>query len=154
MSFILKSTAFEQEDNIPEIYTCKGENISPPLSWEEEPEGTKSFALVVEDPDTPIGTITHWIIYNIPPGKHELPERVPPLEILPDGEIQGKNGKMRNGYMGPCPPWGRHRYYFKVYALDTMLNPNPKLTKKQFIAAIENHVLDKAKLMGYYSKNE
>lgn len=152
MAFQLLSTAFNHEGEIPELYTCKGKNVSPPLTWKNPPEGTKSFALIAEDTDTPFGTITHWVLYNIPPDRAELEEAVPTQEQFPDGTIQGKNGMRRNGYMGPCPPWGKHRYYFTIYALDTVLKEDPDMNKKKLLKAVEGHILDKTDLMGYYSK--
>jgi len=154
MAFSLSSTAFEHAVDIPDIYTCRGENVSPPVSWNGTPEGTKSFALIAEDLDTPVGIITHWVIFNIPPEKRGLEEAIPVQERFTDGTIQGKNMMRRNGYMGPCPPWGRHRYYFRVFALDTVLDPDSSLTKKKLRRAMETHILAQADLMGYYSKKK
>jgi Raf kinase inhibitor-like YbhB/YbcL family protein len=152
MGMQLLSTAFTHQGDIPDLYSCRGKNISPPLSWKNPPKETACYALIAEDPDAPIGTVTHWVIYNIPPEKHELPEGVPERESFSDGTVQGKNMRRRNGYMGPCPPWGRHRYYFRIYALDATITPDSKMSRKRLMAVIEPHVLDQAQLMGYYSK--
>jgi Raf kinase inhibitor-like YbhB/YbcL family protein len=154
MNLKLSSAAFKNEKNIPPLYTCKGKNISPPLSWSNPPKETRSFALIMEDTDTPFGTVTHWVIYNIPPDKKELTEAIPHQKRLPDGTVQGRNGMFKNGYMGPCPPWGRHRYYFYLYALDTVLETNPKINKKKLLNLIKDHILDKTVLMGYFSRKE
>lgn len=152
IDFQLLSKAFKNEENIPDLYTCKGKNVSPPLRWNNPPKGTKSFVLTLEDLDTPFGTITHWVIYNIPAEKRELSEAIPYQNSFPDGTIQGKNGMWKNGYMGPCPLWGKHRYYFKIYALDTVLKADSKINKKKLLKVIEDHILNQAHLMGYYSK--
>ena len=152
MVFQLGSTVFDYEGSIPDRFTCRGEETSPPLNWLDSPEGTKSFAIVMEDVDTPIGTITHWILYNIPFDKSELAESILQEEIFPDGMVQGRNGMRKNRYMGPCPPFGKHRYYFNIFALDTVLDPNPKVNKKKLLRQIEGHILGQAEIMGFYSK--
>lgn len=152
MNFQLRSSAFEHEGKIPDLYTCKGQNVSPPLMWENAPQGTKSYALTAEDLDTPVGAITHWVVYNIPPEKSELQEAIPHQDSFPDGTIQGRNAMRQRGYMGPCPPWGRHRYLFRLYALNTVLDYNPKANKKRLLSAMETHILSQAELMGYYSR--
>ncbi len=152
MHLELLSEAFEAKGDIPALYTCQDKNISPPLSWRNVPDGAKSFSLIVEDPDTPVGTVTHWVIYNIPQDKSELPQAVPHQPDLSDGTIQGRNIKRQNGYMGPCPPWGRHRYYFTLYALDTTLEADPRMTRKKLHRTMKDHILDQASLMGYYAK--
>ncbi len=148
----LESPAFENEGDIPDLYTCKGKEISPPLKWIDPPENTKTFALIMEDLDTPLGVITHWILYNIPGDTREIPEDIPHKDLLHDGIIQGRNGMRKNKYMGPCPPWGRHRYVITLYALDIELESNPKLNKKKLLRLISKNTLDQAKIMGYYSK--
>jgi Raf kinase inhibitor-like YbhB/YbcL family protein len=150
--FQLLSGAFVHGGSIPALYTCKGKNVSPPLSWRNPPEGTKSFAIVAEDADTPVGTITHWVIYNIPPAKSELSGAVPRDTVLSDGTTQGLNGMRKRGYMGPCPPWGRHRYHFRIYALDTALECDPRMNKRKLSRMMEGHILAEADLMGHYSK--
>ena len=152
MDFQLLSKAFKHEGTIQDLYTCKGKNISPPLIWVNPPEETKSYALIMEDLDTPLFTFTHWVIYNIPATKRELSKAIRNEIILPDGIIQGKNGMRQTGYMGPCPPWGKHRYSFTIYSLNAVLKADPDINKKKLLKAIENHVLAKANLIGYYSK--
>ena len=150
--FQLASTAFVEGGRIPDEYTCKGHNISPPLSWTDAPDGTRSFALIVEDPDTPLGTMTHWVVFNIPAGVRSLPKGIPRDGHLPDGTVQGRSGMRRTGYMGPCPPWGQHRYVFTIYALDSIPEADPKTGKKKLLKAMEGHVLARATLTGVYSK--
>ncbi len=148
----LVSSAFSEGGMIPSQYTCDGKDISPPLSWSEVPEGTKSFALICDDPDAPMGTWVHWVIYNIPDTTRQLPEAVPTTERLQDGSFQGKNDFKRFGYGGPCPPGGTHRYFFKLYALDTMLDLKPGATKAQLLEAMKGHILAEAQLMGKYGR--
>ncbi|MFC2163586.1 YbhB/YbcL family Raf kinase inhibitor-like protein [Acidobacteriota bacterium] len=150
--FQLMSEAFEHEGHMPDLYTCKGENISPPLNWTDPLEGTKSFALVAVDPDAIIMTFTHWVMCNIPADKRELSEAVPHQEEFEDGMIQGRNGMRQNKYLGPCPPWGKHRYIFTIYALDVILDADAKLNKKRLLRAMKGHILAHTELMGYYSK--
>lgn len=152
MEIVIKSSAFENGGMIPSKYTCDGEDISPPLEWDSLPEGTKSIAIISDDPDAPMGTWVHWVIYNIPPDKKGLDENVPKVRELPDGARQGMNDFKRIGYGGPCPPYGVHRYYFKIYALDTLLDLPPGATKKELLKAMEGHILAKGELMGKYSR--
>jgi Raf kinase inhibitor-like YbhB/YbcL family protein len=152
MAFELYSQAFENEGLIPDIYTCKGKEISPPLGWKNPPEGTKSYAILMEDLDVFFGSITHWVLYNIPFEKSQLPADIPHQNNLADGIFQGKNSMRKIGYMGPCPPFSKHRYIFTIYAVDTILSPDPKMNKKRLIKSINGHILDKANLLGYYSK--
>lgn len=152
IDFELSSIAFHSEGKIPDIYTCKGKKISPPLSWKNIPKGTKSFALIMDDLDTPIGILNHWILYNIPPDKTELPEDIPHQEQLFNGIIQGKNSMKKNKYLAPCPPFGNHRYLFKIYALDIMLKIIPKMNKKRLLKSIKGHILKDSLLIGKYSK--
>ncbi|MBN2380803.1 YbhB/YbcL family Raf kinase inhibitor-like protein [candidate division WOR-3 bacterium] len=151
MDFQLRSPAFENEGDIPAKYTCQGEEVSPPLRWENPPKGTASFALITEDLVKWI-IITHWVVYNIPEDCRELPEAIPVQEVLQDGTCQGKNWRHENGYMGPCPIGGRHRYRFTIFALDTVLVANPRISKKRLLKAIDGHILDSATLLGYYAK--
>lgn len=146
------STAFSEGGTIQAKYTCDGENVSPPLSWNSAPEGTKSLALIMDDPDAPMGTFVHWVMFDVPAKERKLPENVPPRETLPNGAIQGKNGRQQTGYTGPCPPSGTHRYYFKLYALDTMLSLKPGATKQQALDAMKGHVLGQGQLMGRYKR--
>jgi Raf kinase inhibitor-like YbhB/YbcL family protein len=149
----LTSPTFADGAAIPSKYTCDGENISPPVAWGKFPEKTKSLALVCDDPDAPAGTWVHWVIFNIPPIFNALSEKAPPEEILPPGTKQGRNDFNRIGYGGPCPPRGNpHRYFFKLYALDTKLSVHPGATKKELMAAIEGHILAQGQLMGTYKR--
>lgn len=148
----LVSPAFFIGGTIPYQYTCDGDEISPPLSWDEPPEGTSTFALIVEDTDAPQGSFTHWLVYDMPPNLRHLPEGVPNLPKLPNGGVQGKNDYGHFGYGGACPPDGTHRYFFKLYALDQILGLEAGASKAQVEAAMEGHILDAAQLMGRYAK--
>ena len=148
----ITSTAFEEGDLIPRQYTCDGEDISPPLEWADLPEGTQSLALICDDPDAPSGTWVHWVVFNIPAPTSELPEGFPGEEELPDGTRQGRNDFRRIGYGGPCPPGGTHRYFFKLYALDTFLDEAPGITRDELLEAMEGHILVKSELMGRYRR--
>lgn len=148
----ITSSAFKEGQMIPSRYTCDGQDISPPLEWDQVPDGTKSFALICDDPDAPRGTWVHWVVYDIPPGVKNLPENVRPDREPGSGIRQGKNDWPKIGYGGPCPPSGIHRYYFKLYALDTMLNLKPGATKEQLLQAMKGHILGEAQLMGKYQR--
>ena len=137
---------------IPAKYTCDGANISPPLKWESVPEGTQSIALICDDPDAPMGTFVHWVIYNIPATKSDLAEALPSGPKLGDGSLQGTNGAGRLGYTGPCPPSGTHRYFFKLYALDKVLDLDSGASKDQLLKAMQGHMLAQGELMGTFSK--
>ena len=152
MALTMMSSAFEEGGFIPAQYTCDGKDISPPLKWENAPQGVKSFALICDDPDAPVGTWVHWVIYNIPAQVSQLKEGFPTDEKLPDGTEQGLNDFGNTGYGGPCPPSGVHRYYFKLYALDTVIDIEPGITKDELLSAMEGHILEKAKLMGRYKR--
>jgi len=152
MSLVLKSAAFSEGGWIPEKYTCDGDNVSPPLEWSGLPAGTTSLALICDDPDAPMGTWVHWVVFNIPPETDGLPENVPPERELKQGGLQGINDFRKIGYGGPCPPGGTHRYFFKLYALDCRLDLPAGITKAQLMAAMEGHILDQAVLMGRYSR--
>jgi Raf kinase inhibitor-like YbhB/YbcL family protein len=148
----IKSSSFNHEDMIPAKYTCDGQNISPPLSWSGAPEKTKSFALICDDPDAPVGLWVHWVIFDIPASVNSLPEKTSrQAEIAGTGK-NGKNTSGRFGYDGPCPPGGTHRYFFKLYALDTTLNLPPGLTKDELLEAMKGHILSEAQLMGRYKR--
>lgn len=144
----LASPAFTQEEQIPDNYTCKGDDISPPLTIADIPEGTKSLALIVNDPDAPSGSWTHWLVWNIPPETKEILE-----DSVPESAVLGENDFGRNEYGGPCPPSGTHRYHFKIYALDTVLALEPGASREELEEAMEEHVLDSAELVGLYSKD-
>lgn len=146
------SKAFQDGGMIPKQYTCEGANISPPLAWDVVPEKTKSIALVTEDPDAPGKTFIHWVAFNIPASARELPENIPAQENISGGGRQGTNDFKKVGYGSPCPPSGTHRYYFKLYALDTELTLDSSATKDQLLKAIDGHVLGEGQLMGKYQK--
>lgn len=151
----LKSPAFKHGGFIPPKYTCDGENVSPPLEWGNVPAKTKSFVLICDDPDAPRGTWVHWILYNIPSNVRTLAENVPALSVLPaTGARHGTNSWSRIGYGGPCPPGGTHRYFFKLYAIDAILDLSPGATKNDVIQAIKGRVLSEAILMGKYSRQK
>jgi Raf kinase inhibitor-like YbhB/YbcL family protein len=149
----LKSLAFKSEGVIPRQYTCDGSDVSPPLNWENPPDGTQSFALMVDDPDAPRHTFVHWVIYNLPAESRYLPEHIPAQAHLPNGSIQGKNDFGRLGYGGPCPLRGMHRYCFKLYAIDTLLDLAPGATKAQLLASMKEHILASSEMIGCYSRN-
>jgi Raf kinase inhibitor-like YbhB/YbcL family protein len=158
MSLSLTSTAFAHQGEIPARYSCevKGREISPPLSWSGVPAGARSLALVVDDPDAPDPrapktTWVHWVLYNLPPAAAGLPEGVAPGR-LPHGTRQGHNDWQRTGYGAPCPPIGRHRYFFKLYALDTLLPDLGAADKHRLEQAMQGHVLAHAELIGTYQK--
>ena len=155
MPFTLRSSAFKPQAEIPQQYTCEGADRAPPLDWKDVPKGTKSLALIVDDPDAPDPkapkmTYVHWVLYNLPPDTTGLTENA----SYPPGTKQGKNDWKRTGYGGPCPPIGRHRYYFKLYALDTVLPDLKSPTKADLEKAMEGHVLGKTELMGTYEKKK
>jgi Raf kinase inhibitor-like YbhB/YbcL family protein len=156
MSFSLTSPAFLPGNQIPALYTCEGKDVSLPLAWSGTPAGTRSLALIVDDPDAPDPaapkmTWVHWILYDIPVTATELPEAVP-RGGLPAGTREGLNDWKRTGYGGPCPPIGRHRYFHKLYALDTVLPDLGRPTKAGLERAMEGHVLAQAELVGTYQK--
>lgn len=147
----LTSPAFTPNGMIPSRYTCDGADVSPPLSWDAPPAGTQSLVLIVDDPDAPVGTFVHWVLYNLPPQLRQIPEHLTPT-TLPKGAIVGKNDFHRMSYGGPCPPGGIHRYFFKLYAVDRILNLPNGATKAQVMQAIEGHVLASAELIGRYAR--
>jgi Raf kinase inhibitor-like YbhB/YbcL family protein len=147
------SAAFQQGEPIPKRYSCDGDNISPALAWSVGPEGTKSYALVCEDPDAPSGMFVHWVMYNIPASERGLPENVQKSDPLPNGARQGKNGARQTGYTGPCPPPGKpHRYLFRVFALDTEVNLTGDVDHDALLSAIQSHILAEGSLMGTYQR--
>lgn len=156
MSLTISSDAFADGGEIPAQYTCQGDDISPPLSWSGVPDGAKSLALIVDDPDAPDPaapkmTWVHWVLYNLPPDSTGLAEKSSP-DNLPAGTLQGKNDWRRVGYGGPCPPVGRHRYFHKLYALDIVLpdldEPNKAGLEKEMV----DHILAEAQIIGTYAK--
>lgn len=154
MSLELTSDAFVNGQSIPAKYACTGRNISPALSWTEPPAGTQSFALIVDDPDAPVGTWVHWVLFNIPAEASSLQEDLPVTgkNVDPNAIFVGTNSSGRIGYDGPCPPSGTHRYYFKLYALDTTISLLPGATKEQLLREMDGHVLAQGELMGTFSK--
>ena len=151
-SMELKSQAFQAGSTIPAKYTCDGEDISPPLNWSDPPAGTKSLALISDDPDAPVGTWVHWVLWNIPASARALEENLPKTASLPNGAKQGTTDFRRVGYGGPCPPSGTHRYFFKLYALGTALNLPSSTTKKDLEKAVQGHILAQAELIGKYQR--
>jgi Raf kinase inhibitor-like YbhB/YbcL family protein len=154
---ILISPDFKNQGEIPNKFTCDGEDISPALSWSNIPSGTKSLALIVDDPDAPDPanprtTWVHWVLYNIPVTTTALPEGVK-KEALPKGILEGLNDWKRTGYGGPCPPIGKHRYFHKLYALDITLSDLDRPTKVKLEKAMEGHILLKTELVGFYQRN-
>ena len=153
MAFGLTSSAFKTGDTIPRKHTCDGADVSPPLTWADPPAGTASFALVADDPDAPVGTWVHWVLYDLPATARMLPEGIPPEATLKDGGRQGTNDFRKIGYGGPCPPRGTpHRYFFKLYALDAALGLAPGATKQAVVKAMEGHLKGQAELMGRYGR--
>lgn len=148
----LTSTAFKEGGLIPKKYTCDDEDLSPPLTWENIPEKTKQLALICEDPDAPMGIWVHWVVYKITPGTERLDENTPPDKNIYGGAVQGVNDFGRIGYGGPCPPGGTHRYFFKLYALDTFINLEPGATKASLLKAMQGHILEETRLMGKYKR--
>lgn len=156
MTLTLSSPAFVDGGSIPKQYTCEGRDLSPPLAWSGAPPGTESLVLIVDDPDAPDPKApqrvwVHWVVYNLPPGSTGLPEDVGKKEP-PKGVSVGLNDWNRADYGGPCPPIGRHRYFFKLYALDTRLEGLAKPHKRDLEAAMKGHVLEQATLLGTYEK--
>jgi Raf kinase inhibitor-like YbhB/YbcL family protein len=150
-NFKIKSSAFSDGGKIPQKYTSDGENISPPLSWTSTPAGTKTFAIICEDPDAPGGNFTHWVVFNIPKNVNQLAEGITNQRTLDNGAKQGINDFNRIGYSGPAPPSGTHRYVFKIYALDTELNLGVGATKDQLTSAMQGHIIGEAQITGKYS---
>lgn len=154
MAFQIQSPVFEAQEMIPVKYTCDGENVSPPLLWLEPPTGTQSYALISDDPDAPMGTWVHWVVYNLPAESTGLDEGIPKTERLPNGALQGMTDFRRVGYGGPCPPSGSpHRYFFKLYAVDTVFNLPPRVTKTDLLVAMNGHILAQAELVGLYERS-
>lgn len=151
MNMHLTSAAFAEGQPIPEKHTCDGKDVSPPLKWTDPPAGTRSLALIVDDPDAPAGIWVHWVLYGLSPETTSLPEGVDRSQYVLQGARQGLNDFKRLGYGGPCPPRGKpHRYFFKLYALDTKLDVDPGLTKAELLQAMEGHELAMGELMGLY----
>ena len=155
MSFQISSSAFDEGQPIPTRYTADNRNVSPPLLWTDPPAGTLSLALVCEDPDAPRGTWTHWVLFNLPPTTRSLAKGLPPTSPTQDGAEQGVNDFGKVGYGGPSPPPGKpHRYFFKLFALDQMLDLPPGASRAQLLSAMKGHVLGEAEIMGTYQREK
>ena len=153
MVLAISSSVFQEGDRIPIKYTCDGQDVSPPLAWSDLPPGTRSLALIVDDPDAPGGTFTHWVLFNIPSDSRELSEAVPTQAQLPSGARQGRNDFRRIGYGGPCPPPGRpHRYQFTLYALDQPLDLEAGVAKDRLLEAMQGHIVGEGQLTGIYQR--
>ncbi len=153
MNFKLSSTFFVPGGMIPKQFTCDGTDLSPALEWSGAPENTRSFSLIADDPDAPVGTWVHWVLYDLPADAKELAEGVPKDEQLSNGARQGRNDFRRIGYGGPCPPPGpAHRYFFKLYALDAQLNLKAGASKADVEKAMAGHILAQATLLGRYQR--
>ena len=152
MAIELNSTAFSEGEMIPARFTCDGEDVSPPLAWSGVPEAAQSLALICDDPDAPVGTWDHWVLFNIPADASGLPEAVSADATLENGAVNGQNSWGRLGYGGPCPPGGTHRYFFYLYALDTRLALDSGASKAQLRQAMQGHILAEGQIMGRYAR--
>ena len=152
MEIKISSSAFEDGGMIPAKYTCDGADVSPPLKWEAVPEGTQSIAIICDDPDAPMGTFVHWVLFNLPGQRRDLAEKFPDDETLANGTRQGISDFGRTGYGGPCPPSGTHRYFFKIYALDTEIEMVSIADKADLLEAMEGHILGEGQLVGKYKR--
>jgi Raf kinase inhibitor-like YbhB/YbcL family protein len=154
LQFVIKAPAFPPGGQIPKTYTCEGENRSPAIEWEGAPPRTASFALIMDDPDAPAGTWTHWVLWNVPANAHRLSEGIPKRDELENGARQGRNSDGNSGYDGPCPPAGRaHRYFFRLYALDQKLDVSAGSGRATLQEAMKGHVLAEAEYMGRYARS-
>ena len=151
MAIKVTSNVFKEGESIPDRYTCRGVNVSPPLDWENVSRAVK-YAIICEDPDAPSGTWTHWVIFNLPSDTISLSEWIMEREEIDNGTKQGFNDFGTIGYRGPCPPGGTHRYYYTVYALDTEIQLPAKITKDDLLEAMDGHIIDKGHLMGLYTR--
>ncbi len=152
-NMFVTSSAFKSNENIPSRYTCDGEDISPPLAWGDVPEGVESFVLIVDDPDAPAGTWTHWTVWNIPASVREILENVRPEVIKTMGAVEGVTSFGKTGWGGPCPPSGVHRYFFKLYALDTTLSLSPQTSVQELARALDGHVVASVQMIGKYQRS-
>lgn len=149
----VRSSAFREGDRIPSDFACDGANMSPPIAWSGVPSDAQSLALIADDPDAPAGDWVHWLIYDLPASLTELPAGIPEGGILSGGGLQGRTDFGALGYGGPCPPRGMHRYFFKIYALDRVLQLKPGVTKKELFKAMQGHVLAEGQLIGTYERS-
>lgn len=153
MSFVLETKAFSKGGEIPARYTCSGDDLSPALSWSGAPQNTRSFALIVDDPDAPSGTFTHWLVYDLPAATQQLQEGVSQTDDLSGGGRQGRNDFRRVGYGDPCPPPGKaHRYFFKLHALNAALNLPAGASRQDLETAMRGRVIARAELMGKFAR--
>src|SRR5947207_11460008 len=152
MEIKLESSAFKDGQSIPKQYTCDGVNISPPLDWSGVPKNGKTLAIICDDPDAPAGTWVHWVVYNLPADDMGLIENTPATDKLTGGGLEGKNDFGKIGYGGPCPPSGTHRYFFRLYALDALLELNPGAPRKELEKVLRGHLTAQTELMGTYSR--
>ena len=152
MDVKVTSSTFQDGGLIPAKYTCDGADVSPPLQWDTVPEGTKSITLICDDPDAPMGTFVHWVLFNLPAETRQLAEKVPADKTLPSGARQGTSDFGRIGYGGPCPPSGTHRYFFKIYALDAKVDLPAGARKSDLLKAMQGHILAQGQLIGKYKR--
>jgi Raf kinase inhibitor-like YbhB/YbcL family protein len=153
MAFAITSTSFTNGGDIPEKFTCDGADVSPELSWTDAPAGTKSFALIADDPDAPSGTWTHWVLFDLSPATNNLPEGLSKIDELPGGERQGRNDFRKIGYNGPCPPPGKpHRYFYRLYALSHKLDLKPGASKQEAEQAMAGCILGQTEWTGKYQR--
>ena len=152
MEIKLTSAAFKEGQPIPRTYTCDGVNVSPPLEWSGVPKTAKTLSVICDDPDAPAGTWVHWVLYNLPADNIGLVENLPATEKLAAGGFQGRNDFEKIGYGGPCPPSGTHRYFFKIYGLDSELPLKAGATKSELLKAMEGHIVSQGQLMGTYRR--
>jgi Raf kinase inhibitor-like YbhB/YbcL family protein len=153
LAFTISSPSFSDGGDIAKKFTCDGADVSPQLSWSDAPAGTKSLALLADDPDAPVGNWNHWVLWNLHVESRQLPENVAKTAQLPEGTRQGMNDFRKTGYNGPCPPPGKpHRYYFKIFALDTKLDLKGNAGKRELEAAMKGHILAQAESMGRYGR--
>jgi len=153
MAFAISSPGFQNGGDIPKKFTCDGADVSPELHWTSPPGEAQSFALIADDPDAPVGTWTHWVLFDLPRETTSLDENVPKVDEVPTGGRQGRNDFRKIGYGGPCPPPGKpHRYFFKLYALDKKLNLKPGASKREVEQAMQGHILAITELMGRYQR--
>jgi Raf kinase inhibitor-like YbhB/YbcL family protein len=150
--FLLKSTAFENGGRIPRQYTCDGKDVSPALFWTGVPARTAALALLVNDPDAPHGDWVHWVLFDLPASRRDLPEQIPPKETVDGGGTHGLNDFGKLGWGGPCPPSGMHQYVFALHALDTALRLGPRATRDDVVGAMQGHTLGVARLVGQYAR--
>jgi Raf kinase inhibitor-like YbhB/YbcL family protein len=152
MELDIRSNAFNEGELIPLKYTCDGNDISPPLQWSQPPKETKSMVLICDDPDAPVGTWVHWVLYGLSPDTQELPEGISNEKEVLGGAKHGVNDFRKYGYGGPCPPGGTHRYFFKLYAVDKAIEIEAGATKDEILNAINGYILAEGQLMGLYSR--